>query len=168
MVDTASGIVEGKVLDIIAVCSKWVGWALLVADGEWHFNLVMVLWLSWTGLQGRSWLSSPTGRFKRPRAILTLPGPPSQLATMAHRCHYAAGMQWIRHKRDRKCGDPPGRPVSDHFGRCTSLIAVLLWREEERTKIMREAVGTHGLNVWREARLIFLTKLNSVNRLRRQ
>ena len=34
--DIVDGIVETKILHVLGVCSKWAGWALLVADGVWH------------------------------------------------------------------------------------------------------------------------------------
>ena len=34
--DIVDGIVETKILNVLATCSKWAGWALLVADGVWH------------------------------------------------------------------------------------------------------------------------------------
>ena len=33
-----NGIVETKILDILAACSKWAGWAHLVADDVWQHN----------------------------------------------------------------------------------------------------------------------------------
>ena len=47
MAKIASGIVATKILRVHAVCfANGAGWALHVADGVWHFHLVVVLWLS--------------------------------------------------------------------------------------------------------------------------
>ena len=42
MADIESGIVESKNLRVYAVCCKWAGWALHVADDVWYFLLVVV------------------------------------------------------------------------------------------------------------------------------
>ena len=34
--DIVDGIVETKILHVLAVCSEWAGWALLVAAAVWH------------------------------------------------------------------------------------------------------------------------------------
>ena len=46
MADSENGIVEAKNLHIFAVCCKWAASALHVADGMWHFLLVVVQWRS--------------------------------------------------------------------------------------------------------------------------
>ena len=46
MAKIASGIVETKILRVHAVCCEWAGWALHMADGVWHFLLVVVQWRS--------------------------------------------------------------------------------------------------------------------------
>ena len=45
--DIADGIVETKILYVLGVCSKWAGWALLVADGVWHPRSWSLPWCSW-------------------------------------------------------------------------------------------------------------------------
>jgi len=34
--DIVDGIVETKILHVLAVCSEWAGWALLVAAAVWN------------------------------------------------------------------------------------------------------------------------------------
>ena len=44
--DIVDGIVETKILHILAAWSKWVGWKLHVADGVWHLRSWSLPWSS--------------------------------------------------------------------------------------------------------------------------
>ena len=45
--DIVDGIVETKILHVLAACSKWAGWALHVADDVWHPHCLSLPWFSW-------------------------------------------------------------------------------------------------------------------------
>ena len=57
--DIANGIVESKNINVLAALANGLGWALLVADGKWHFLSVVQLWYSWTVLHWHLQLPPP-------------------------------------------------------------------------------------------------------------
>ena len=46
--EIADGIIETKILYVLGVWSKWVGCALLMADGVWQPHSSSLPWCSWS------------------------------------------------------------------------------------------------------------------------
>ena len=97
---------ETKTLHILVECSKWNGWALLVAVGWWIFILVVLQWCSLILFQWFSWLESPAVRCGRPRSFGGLSGKCSRIQWETNRWHSLAGMQWRQYVLGRSVRRP--------------------------------------------------------------
>ena len=91
--DIVDGIVETNILKVLAVCSKWAGWALRMADGGWHLDLVLLQWRPWFLLHWLLWFQSPVCHGRWPCFFYCLSAQP--FSVLCEALHWQCLSGWL-------------------------------------------------------------------------